>query len=67
MHVASITSRRTGKDGVLREYVSHLLRRTFREDGQVKHETLANLFGLPRRFRTADLMDFLYAAVAGWV
>ena len=47
MHVARIVSRRTDKAGVPREYVSHLLRRTFRRDGKVKHETLANLSPLP--------------------
>jgi hypothetical protein len=41
MHVA--THRRQGKG---REYVSHFLRRSYREDGKVKKETLANLSGL---------------------
>jgi transposase len=41
-HVSTI--KRTHGD---RTYVSHLLRRTFREDGKVKHETLANLTHLP--------------------
>lgn len=42
MHVSTIVARRGGK-----EYVSHLVRRSFREDGKVKHETLANLSSLP--------------------
>jgi transposase len=42
MHVA--TNRR---QGVGREYVAHLLRRSYREDGKVKKETLANLSHLP--------------------
>jgi Transposase DDE domain len=42
MHV--VTNRRQGKH---REYVSHLLRRSYREDGKVKNETLANLSHLP--------------------
>ena len=42
MHV--VTTRRTYKD---RLYETHLLRRTFREDGKVKNETLANLSHLP--------------------
>ena len=42
MHV--VTTRRRYKD---REYETHLLRRTFREDGKVKNETLANLSHLP--------------------
>jgi hypothetical protein len=41
MHVA--THRRQGKG---REYVSHFLRRSYREGGKVKKETLANLSGL---------------------
>src|SRR5664279_3972820 len=41
MHV--VTNRRQGKG---REYVSHFLRRSYREDGKVKKETLANLSGL---------------------
>ena len=35
------------KAGQVRFYQSHLLRRTYREDGKVKHETLANLTALP--------------------
>jgi hypothetical protein len=42
MHVARVTSRQKG-----REYVSHLLRQSYREDGKVKHRTLANLSMLP--------------------
>jgi len=30
-----------------REYVSHLLRRTYREDGRIKHDTLGNISSLP--------------------
>lgn len=41
-HVSTI-KRRHGD----RTYVSHLLRRTYREGGKVKHETLANLSHLP--------------------
>jgi Transposase DDE domain len=47
MHVAKITTRRVDKAGTVREYVSHLLRRTYRAEGKVKHETLANLSPLP--------------------
>ncbi len=47
MHVATINSGRTTKSGERRVYQSHLLRRTYREDGKVKHETLANLTALP--------------------
>ena len=37
----------TGKDGVERVYETHLLRRSFREGGKVKNETVANLSHLP--------------------
>jgi hypothetical protein len=47
MHVARIPSRYVDRAGVERRYESVLLRRTFREDGKVKHETLANLSALP--------------------
>jgi hypothetical protein len=36
-----------GKDGVERDYETHLLRRSYREDGKVKNETVANLSHLP--------------------
>ena len=42
MHV--VTNRRQGAQ---REYVTHLLRRSYREGGKVKNETLANLSHLP--------------------
>ena len=42
VHVASIKATRKGKT-----YVTHLLRRTYREDGKVKHQTLGNLSHLP--------------------
>jgi Transposase DDE domain len=47
MHVATVTSRRVDKEGRLREYQTHLVRRTFREGGKVKHQTLANITALP--------------------
>ncbi|HEX6760729.1 MAG TPA: IS1634 family transposase, partial [Propionibacteriaceae bacterium] len=47
MHVATVTSRQVDKAGRLREYQSHLVRRTFREGGKVKHQTLANITALP--------------------
>jgi hypothetical protein len=47
MHVAKITTKRVDKSGQPREYVSHLLRRTYRDGTRVKHETLANLSPLP--------------------
>jgi hypothetical protein len=36
------------KEGRQREYQSHLVRRTFREGGKVKHQTLANITALPQ-------------------
>ena len=47
MHVATIKSRQVRKSGDEREYVSHLLRHTYREGGKVRHQTLANLSALP--------------------
>src|SRR5258706_14201526 len=44
MHVAKIVRKHGG-----RTYVSHLLRQSYRQDGQVKHRTLANLSHLPQR------------------
>ncbi|GAA1877182.1 IS1634 family transposase [Paeniglutamicibacter psychrophenolicus] len=49
MHVAINTSRRVNKAGVEVEYRSALVRRTFREGGKVKHETLGNISYLPER------------------
>lgn len=43
VHIAEISNTRNGVT-----YTSFYLRRTFREDGQVKHETLGNLSDLPR-------------------
>src|SRR2546429_7673753 len=42
MHVSKVVSRRGEK-----EYVSWLVRRSFREGDKVRHETLANLSALP--------------------
>ena len=47
MHVSSHRRHYTGKDGVARTYETHLLRRSYREDGRVKNETVANLSHLP--------------------
>ncbi|MEC5182555.1 IS1634 family transposase [Arthrobacter sp. CG_A4] len=60
MHVAVNTSRRTNKTGVEVEYRSVLLRRSYREGGKVKHETLANLSALP-----VPAIDTLKASLAG--
>ena len=42
MHVVKVVSRQKG-----REYVSYLLRNSYREDGKVRKQTLANLSHLP--------------------
>ena len=60
MHVARITSSHTGKAGERREYESRLLRRTYRENGKVRHETLANLSKLPDH-----VIDAVEAALKG--
>ena len=60
MHVARVVGRYRTRAGEQREYVSHLLRRTFREAGKVKHETLANLSPLP-----APAIEAVRAALAG--
>ena len=57
MHVVRIVSRR-GE----REYVSHLLRHSYREGGKVKNRTLANLSALP-----AEAIDALRRTLAGEV
>src|SRR2546425_6731272 len=55
MHVA--TTRRQHKDKV---YETHLLRRSYREDGKVKNETLANLSHLP-----AETIALIRESLAG--
>src|SRR6266496_562008 len=60
MHVARIKSSHTDKQGRRREYESRLLRRTYREDGKVRHETLANLTKLP-----GHVVDAVEAALKG--
>src|SRR5450631_4333850 len=60
MHVAKITTKRVDKSGQPREYISHLLRRTYRDGTRVNHETLANLTPLPQ-----DAIDAVRASLAG--
>src|SRR5438093_4675636 len=55
MHV--VTNRRQGRH---REYVTHLLRRSYREGGKVKSETLANLSHLPD-----EVIELIRGALAG--
>ena len=53
MHVARTSSKYVDKSGNVRHYESVLVRRTFRRDGKVRHETLANLSKLPAEAVTA--------------
>jgi transposase len=55
MHVARITRSYKGKT-----YLSYLLRHSFREGSQVKHQTLANLSHLPER-----LIDIVRRSLQG--
>jgi hypothetical protein len=60
VHVSTHRRHYVGKDGVSRDYETHLLRRSYREDGKVKNETVANLSHLP-----ADLIEMIRASLAG--
>lgn len=54
-HVATIKNKGKG-----RVYETHLLRRTYRENGKVKHETLGNLSHLP-----AHVIELIKGALRG--
>ncbi len=60
VHVERVVSRQKNKAGETREYVSHLVRRSYREDGKVKHETMANVSNLP-----PHAIDAIEKALAG--
>ena len=60
MHVARIRSSHVDKQGRRRDYESRYLRRTYRDGGTVRHETLANLSGLP-----GGVVDAIEAALKG--
>ena len=53
MHVETSRSHQMRKDGTERTYERHLLRRSFRDGGKVRKETLANLSHLPPEAITA--------------
>jgi hypothetical protein len=55
VHVAKVVSRQGGK-----EYVSWLLRRSYRQDGKVRHETLGNISALP-----IETIEVIRASLAG--
>ena len=52
-----VTNRRQGKG---REYVTHLLRRSYREGGKVKNETVGNISHLPE-----ELVEVIRAGLRG--
>jgi hypothetical protein len=62
MHVATTRRHYVDKDGQERVYETHLLRRSYRQDGKAKNETLANLSHLP----TATI-DLVRASLEGEV
>src|SRR5512135_155245 len=53
MHVETSRSHQVRKDGTVASYERHLLRRSFRDGGKVRKETLANLSHLPPEAITA--------------
>src|ERR1700733_4819839 len=60
MHVARNRRTYTAKSGEQRVYESVLVRRTYRDGGRVRHETLANLSALP-----ADAVSAIEATLKG--
>jgi hypothetical protein len=52
-----VTNRRQGKE---REYVTHLLRRSYREGGKVKNETVGNISHLPE-----EVVELVRAGLRG--
>ena len=60
VHVSTHRRHYVGKDGVERDYVTHLLRRSYRQDGKVMNETVANLSHLP-----GELIEMIRATLAG--
>jgi hypothetical protein len=60
VHVTTHRRHYVGKDGTARDYETHLLRRSWREDGRVRNETVANLSHLP-----TDLIEVIRRSLAG--
>jgi hypothetical protein len=60
VHVTTQRRHYTGKDGGERVYETHLLRRSWREDGKVRNETVANLSKLP-----AETVELIRRSLAG--
>src|SRR5258705_8647024 len=60
MHVETSRSHQVLRDGTERVYQRHLLRRSYRDGGKVRKETLANLSHLPD-----EAIDAVRLALAG--
>ena len=60
VHVTTQRRHYTGKDGRERVYETHLLRRSWREGGKVRNETVANLSKLP-----AETIELIRRSLAG--
>jgi len=60
VHVTTQRRHYVGKDGQARVYETHLLRRSYRQDGKVCNETVANLSALP-----VAAIDAVRLALAG--
>jgi hypothetical protein len=60
VHVTTQRRHYTGQDGRERVYETHLLRRSWREDGKVRNETVANLSRLP-----AETIELIRRSLAG--
>ena len=60
VHVTTQRRHYTGKDGQQRVYETHLLRRSWREGGKVRNETVANLSKLP-----AETIELIRRSLAG--
>src|SRR5680860_1481346 len=60
VHVVRVRKSHVDKHGQRRDYQSAYLRRTFREDGKVRNETVANLSALP-----AHVVDWVEAGLKG--
>jgi Transposase DDE domain len=60
VHVTTQRRHYTGQDGRERIYETHLLRRSWRQDGKVRNETVANLSRLP-----AETIELIRRSLAG--
>src|SRR6266545_3394154 len=60
VHVVRVRKSHVDKQGVRRDYSSVYLRRTFRDGGNVRNETVANLSALP-----AHVIDWVEAGLKG--